>query len=66
MTSPCQHAFFGAPRSLAKRLHDVLAFKVGVVGKDLIDAVAGSGVATIMLAGRRTIIMLGGEESRAA
>jgi hypothetical protein len=38
----------------------------GVVGKDLIDAVAGSGVATIILAGWRTIMMPGGEESRAA
>jgi len=33
--------FFGSPRSLAKRLHDVLTFKVRAVGKDLIDAVAG-------------------------
>ena len=59
-------AFFGSPRSVAKRLHDVLAFKVGVVGKDLIDAVAGSGVATIILAGWRTTMTAGGEESKAA
>ena len=32
-------AFFRSPGGVAKRLQDVLAFQVGVVGKDFIDAV---------------------------
>src|ERR1035441_934714 len=33
-------AFFSPPGGVAKRLHDVLAFKVRIVGEDFIDCVA--------------------------
>jgi len=39
---------------------------VEVVGEDFFDAVTGSGVATFILAGWRTTMMVGGEESKAA